>query len=224
MALSSLGRPGLNSQQSSVIARMYGGTGLEENVSEGFSTRAQVLRDLAAEMEAASRNALSARGFEAEALRIATLMRERFGLGFVDVGGWDTHVNQGGASGLLADRLQALGRGLAVFAGAMGPAWNDTVVVVLSEFGRTFRENGNRGTDHGHGSLYWVLGGRVRGGRMAGEQVPVRAETLFQNRDFPVLNEYRSLFGGLFARLWGLGPEQLERVFPGARPRDLGLV
>ena len=122
-------------------------------------------------MEAASRNAITARGFELEARRIARLMRDKFNVGFVDVGGWDTHVGQGGAEGYLANRLEELGRGLAAFADEMGAAWSDTVVVVLSEFGRTFRENGNRGTDHGHGSVYWVAGGGVRGGRIAGEQV-----------------------------------------------------
>lgn len=106
----------------------------------------------------------------------------------------------------------------------MGTAWADTVVVVVSEFGRTFRENGNRGTDHGHGSVYWVLGGSVRGGRIAGEQVRVQPGTLFQNRDYPVLNEYRALFGGLFTRMYGLNPAQLERVFPGVKPKDLGLL
>ena len=72
----------------------------------------------------------------------------------------------------------------------------------MSEFGRTFRENGTRGTDHGHGSVYWVLGGAIQGGRMAGEQVAVRRQTLNQNRDFPVLTEYRALLGGLFKRMY----------------------
>ena len=124
-------------------------------------------------------------------------MREQFNLGFVDVGGWDTHVNQGAATGYLADRLGELGRGLAGFAEEVGAGWSNTVVVVISEFGRTFRENGNRGTDHGHGSVYWVLGGGIKGGRIAGEQVAVDNSHLFQNRDYPVLTEYRSLLGGL---------------------------
>ena len=82
--------------------------------------------------------------------------------------------SQGGATGYLAGRLGELGRGLAGFADEIGPeAWNDTVVVVISEFGRTFRENGDKGTDHGHGSVYWVLGGGVKGGRIAGRQVTV---------------------------------------------------
>jgi uncharacterized protein (DUF1501 family) len=79
-------------------------------------------------------------------------MREQFNLGFVDVGGWDTHVNQGGADGYLANRIGELGRGLALLATTLGPEWDNTVVIVVSEFGRTFRENGDRGTDHGHGS------------------------------------------------------------------------
>jgi uncharacterized protein (DUF1501 family) len=175
-------------------------------------------------MEAASRNAISARGFELEARRIARLMKGRHRLGFVDVGGWDTHVGQGGATGQLANRLEELGRGLAAFAQEMGPRWSQTTVVVVSEFGRTFRQNGNNGTDHGHGSVYWVLGGAVRGGQVVGEQVAVTPNNLFQNRDYPVLNEVRSVLGGLLQRQFGLSPAQLSAVFPMAEPRDLGLV
>ncbi len=106
----------------------------------------------------------------------------------------------------------------------MGSAWRTTTVVVLSEFGRTFRQNGNRGTDHGHGSVVWIMGGGIRGQRIAGQQVRVEPSTLFQNRDFPVLNEYRSVLGGLFQRQFGLTPEHIEHVFPGAKPVDLGLL
>ena len=182
------------------------------------------MSEIGREMEAAGRNAPNARNFELEARRIARLMRSSYRLGFVDVGGWDTHVAQGGAEGQLALRLQQLGGGLAAFAGEMGPAWRDTVVVVISEFGRTFRENGNRGTDHGHGTAFWVLGGSVRGGRLAGEQVRVERGTLFENRDYPVLNGYRSVLGGLLERMYGLSDAQLEKVFPGAKPVDLALA
>jgi uncharacterized protein (DUF1501 family) len=151
-------------------------------------------------------------------------MNGRFNLGFVDVGGWDTHVNQGAATGYLATHLAELGRGLAGFAQSSGSAWTDTVVVVISEFGRTFRENGDRGTDHGHGSVYWVMGGGIKGCRLAGAQVKVEQASLFQNRDYPVINEYRAVLGGLFARLYGLQPNRLQKVFPGARPKDLGLA
>jgi uncharacterized protein (DUF1501 family) len=151
-------------------------------------------------------------------------MRDSVQLGFVDVGGWDTHVGEGGANGALATRLGELGRGLHAMADELGPAWQRTVVVVISEFGRTFRENGNRGTDHGHGSVYWVLGGSVRGGKVLGEQQQLSATTLFQNRDYPVLNEYRTVLGGLFSTMYGLNAAQVTTVFPGTMPKSLGLV
>ena len=224
MALRAVGKPALDARQSRLIADMYEDTPLAAPVQEGFAVRAKVATQLAGEMDAAGRNALTARGFSAEARRIGRLMASDYNLGFVDVGGWDTHVNQGGAKGDLANRLGSLAQGLAQLPDAMGTAWRDTTVVVVSEFGRTFRQNGNRGTDHGHGTVYWVLGGAVRGGRVVGEQVPVDAGHLFQNRDYPVLNEYRAVLGGLFAKQFGLRPAQLAKVFAGVTPRDLGLV
>jgi len=98
------------------------------------------------------------------------------------------------------------------------------VVVVISEFGRTFRENGDRGTDHGHGSVYWVIGGGINGGRIAGEQVKVEQAHLFQNRDYPVLTDYRALFAGLLQRIYGLDAASLQRIFAGVKPAELGLV
>jgi uncharacterized protein (DUF1501 family) len=224
VGLRQMRQPAVDAHQSSVIAAMYSGTALGEQVSAGFQTRDTVMREAQAEMEAAGRDAISARGFELEARRIARNMRSRFNLGFVDVGGWDTHVGQGGAEGQLANRLEELGRGLAAYAEELGPAWRDTVVLVVSEFGRTFRENGNRGTDHGNGTVYWVLGGSVRGGRVAGEQVALTRQALNQDRDYPVLNDYRAIMGGLFQRMYGLSAAQLQRVFPDAAPADLGLV
>ena len=203
---------------------MYQGTPLGAKVSEGFTVRDEVMREMASEMDAANRKAITAKGFELEAQRIGKLMKDNYNLGFVDVGGWDTHVNQGAATGYLASRLDELGAGLAAFASEMGPTWRDTTIVVMSEFGRTFRQNGNRGTDHGHGSVFWVMGGSVRGNQIAGEQVRVEQATLFQKRDFPVLNEYRSLLGGLFQRQYGLSANQIDVVFPGAKPSDLGLM
>jgi uncharacterized protein (DUF1501 family) len=133
-------------------------------------------------------------------------------------------VNQGAASGALANNLKSLGRGLQMLAQSLGAEWQNTVVVVLSEFGRTFKENGNRGTDHGHGTTYWILGGGIAGGRIVGEQQPVAAASLLDNRDLPVLNDYRAVLGGLFTRLWGLSADRLERVLPQSAPVDLGLV
>ena len=223
-ALRSVAKPAIDARQSSIIASMYQGTGLAKSVTGGFAVRDDVLRELTGEMDAANRSAITAKGFELEARRIARLMIERYNIGFVDVGGWDTHVNQGGASGYLANRFNELGHGLAGFAQEMGEQWRHTTVVVISEFGRTLRQNGNQGTDHGHGSVFWVLGGGVRGNKIAGEQVAVTQSTLFQNRDFPVLNDYRAVLGGLFARLYGLSPAQSKQVFADTTPKDLGLL
>jgi uncharacterized protein (DUF1501 family) len=224
VALRQFRKPAIDPVQTAVIANMYQNTSLASAVNEGFSLRDGVAHELSSEMEAASRNAISARGFELEARRIARLMRGKFNIGFVDVGGWDTHVGQGAAAGYLATRLEELGRGLSAFASEMGNAWRDTAVVVLSEFGRTFRENGSRGTDHGHGTVYWVAGGGVRGARVAGEQVAVQQSTLHQNRDYAVLNEYRAVLGALFTRMYGFSSVQRERVFAGVQPKDLQLL
>jgi uncharacterized protein (DUF1501 family) len=224
ISLRGVAKPAFDERQSAILADMYKGTSLAAAAADGLELRQKVSKDLQDEMMKANRGATTAKNFAAETQRIATMMRDQYRLGFVDVGGWDTHVNQGGASGALANNLSNLGQGLAAYAEALGDEWNNTVVVVVSEFGRTFRENGNKGTDHGHGTVYWVLGGRVRGGRIAGEQVAVNAQNLLQNRDYPVLNNYRDVLGGLFARTWGLSPGQLQTVFPGAKPRDLQLV
>lgn len=225
IGLNAVGKPGVDARQTKLIQDMYQGQTLAKSVSEGFQVRDQVYESISGEMQAANRGAVSTKGFELSARRIGRLMKADYGLGFVDVGGWDTHVNQGAAEGYLAGRLAELGRGLAGFAEEIGPdAWNDTVVVVVSEFGRTFSENGAKGTDHGHGSVYWVMGGGVRGGRIAGPQVKVEQATLNQDRDYPVLTDYRALLGGLFQRAYGLDRKRLEDVFPQAQPRDLQLI
>ena len=225
IGLGSVGKPGVDDRQAKLIQQMYQGQDLGASVSQGFAVRDEVYRSISAEMVAANRSAISPKGFELSARRIGRLMKDDYTLGFVDVGGWDTHVNEGAATGYLAGRLGELGRGLAGFADEIGPdVWNRTTVVVVSEFGRTFHENGDKGTDHGHGSAYWVMGGGVKGGRIAGEQVRVQQATLNQNRDFPVLTDYRSLLGGILQKTHGLSADRLGQIFPGAPPKDLQLV
>ncbi|UPG88823.1 DUF1501 domain-containing protein [Luteibacter aegosomaticola] len=225
VSLKGAGKAVFDDRQSKILASMYEGTSLQAAATDGLQLRQQVAQDLQTEMVAASRGAVNARGFAQQGQRMATLMKDKFRLGFVDVGGWDTHVNQGGADGQLANNLDNLSQGLAAFADGLGDAeWNNTVVVVVSEFGRTFRENGNKGTDHGHGTTYWVLGGKVNGGHIAGSQVAVNAGSLLQNRDYPVLNNYRDVLGGLMKRMYGLSDADVGTVFPAAKPRDLQLV
>jgi uncharacterized protein (DUF1501 family) len=212
-----------NARQSAILSDMYKGTSLASATADGLALPNTVSEDLRNEMVKASGGAPSAHNFAAETQRIATLMRDQYRLGFVDVGGWDTHVNQGSITGGLANNLRNLGEGLAAYADALGDEWNNTTVVVVSEFGRTFRENGDKGTDHGHGTVHWVLGGKVNGGRIAGEQVAVNQQSLLQNRDYPVLNNYRDVLGGLLKQSWGLSHAQLEAVFPGSKPVNLAL-
>ena len=225
VSVDGLGAHGVDDRHAQLIMQMYQGQPLAKSVAEGFQMRQEVSQALSSEMMAASRGATSPKGFELAARRIGRLMQSNYNLAFVDVGGWDTHVNQGSADGYLGHQLQDLGTGLAGFVDEIGPqAWNDTVVVVVSEFGRTFHENGDKGTDHGHGSVYWVMGGGIKGGRIVGEQVKIAPETLNENRDYPVLTDYRALLGGLFQRIYGLDQTRLQTVFPQTTPKDLQIV
>jgi uncharacterized protein (DUF1501 family) len=224
LSLKNVGKPPFDERQANILSQMYSGHHLEDAVRGGLELRQEVAQEMADEMTAANRNAINTKGFELEADRMGRLMHDKYRLGFIDVGGWDTHVGEGATQGALANNLASLGRGLQAFSQSLGSEWKNTVVVVISEFGRTFRENGNRGTDHGHGTVYWVLGGAINGGRIAGEQQRVTRATLFQDRDFPVLNDYRAVLGGLFRTLWGLSTEQSAGIFQQIAPIDLRLV
>jgi uncharacterized protein (DUF1501 family) len=224
LSLKNVGKPPFDERQARILSAMYAGHRLENAVTSGLELRHEVAQEFAAEMSAANRNAITTKGFELEAERMGLLMRDKYRIGFIDVGGWDTHVGEGAAQGSLAGNLSSLGKGLQAFSQSLGAEWNNTVVVVLSEFGRTFRENGSRGTDHGHGTVYWVLGGSINGGSILGAQQRVDRGTLFQDRDFPVLNDYRALLGGLFRSMWGLTSSQTAHVFPATQPMDMKLV
>lgn len=224
LSLKNVGRPPIDERQARILDDMYADHPLHAAVRAGLDLRQEVAQKMADEMNAANRSAINTKGFELEAERMGQLMHDKYRIGFIDVGGWDTHVGEGAAQGPLANNLASLGRGLQAFSQSLGSEWSNTVVIVLSEFGRTFRENGNHGTDHGHGTVYWVLGGRINGGTIAGEQRVVDRAVLLQDRDFPVLNDYRSVLGGVFRTLWGLSPGQCARIFPQVCPRDLSLV
>ncbi len=213
-------------RQSEMIASLYEGTKLSGLATAGMETRKTVSEALTNEMAESSRGAGAAIVFETQARAIAKLMREKpaYSIGFADVGGWDTHVDQGSVQGALAANLTGLAGGLSIFAQELEGLWRNAVIVVMSEFGRTFRENGNRGTDHGHGNTLWVLGGGISGGRIAGRQEAVSEANLFQSRDYQVLNDYRSVLGYLFARMYGLGGTAIARVLPGARVDDYGFI
>jgi uncharacterized protein (DUF1501 family) len=149
---------------------------------------------------------------------IAQLIKADVGLqvAFADVTGWDTHVNQGASEGQLAARLRDLGQGLAALTVDLGERMRDVVVLTMSEFGRTVRENGNSGTDHGHATAMLVLGGPVNGGRMLGRWPGLEPAQRFEGRDVAVTTDFRDLFAELLAR--HLGARELSAIFPGFTP------
>ncbi|HEX3928608.1 MAG TPA: DUF1501 domain-containing protein [Gemmatimonadales bacterium] len=147
--------------------------------------------------------------------QIAQLIKADLGveIAFVDVGGWDTHVNQGADQGQLATRLDELGNTLAAFTTDLGPRMRDVVVVTMSEFGRTVKENGTGGTDHGHGTAMMILGGDVKGGKVYGKWPGLAPDARYEGRDLAVTTDFRAVFGEV---LHGhLGAADLSRVFPG---------
>jgi uncharacterized protein (DUF1501 family) len=152
---------------------------------------------------------------------VARLIRSGVGLqvAVTDMGGWDTHVGEGTEKGQLASRLAELGGALAAFARDLGARWGDTRVVVMTEFGRTARENGNRGTDHGTASVMLVLGGGVRGGRVVGGYRGLARPQLFEERDLAIGTDVRSVLWEAVQGQLALG--DASRVFPGFSPASV---
>jgi uncharacterized protein (DUF1501 family) len=159
--------------------------------------------------------------------QIARLIKADVGLevAFTDVGGWDTHVNEVGAKptqGQLANLLSEFGQSLAAFYHDLGDGMADVTVVTMSEFGRTAKENGNRGTDHGHANAMLVMGGDVRGGKVYGDWPGLDREQLYENRDLDVTTDFRDVLGELVTR--HLGNRNVEAVFPGYNPKFRNLI
>jgi uncharacterized protein (DUF1501 family) len=157
--------------------------------------------------------------------QIATLVKSKVGLeiAFTEVDGWDTHVAEGGASGQMANRLKEFAEGLAAFARDLGDRIEDVVLLTLSEFGRTARENGNRGTDHGHGNVMFVMGGKVRGGKVYGRWPGLDPDALYEGRDLALTTDFRAVCGEVLAR--HLGRTELGKIFPAYQaPAPLGIV
>jgi uncharacterized protein (DUF1501 family) len=150
--------------------------------------------------------------------QIARIIKANVGLevAFTDVGGWDTHVNEVGAQphlGQLANLLRDFGDTLAAFSDDMGDRMADITIVALSEFGRTVKENGDRGTDHGHANVMFVLGGRVRGGKVYGDWPGLEREQLYEGRDLDVTTDFRTVLSELVIKQ--MGNQETATVFPG---------
>jgi uncharacterized protein (DUF1501 family) len=146
--------------------------------------------------------------------QIAQLIKASLGvrLAFIDMGGWDHHAGQGGASGQQANLLRQLAAGMTAFHRDLGPAMNDVVLITMTEFGRTVRENGNRGTDHGHGSVSFVMGGALRGGRVHGRWPGISGDDLHEGRDLKVTTDFRDAIAEILSS--HLNAKDLSGVFP----------
>jgi len=146
--------------------------------------------------------------------QLAQLIKANLGVqvAFADIGGWDHHVNEGSTEGQIANVLREFSRTLAAFWIDLGDLGEDTVVVTMSEFGRTVRENGNRGTDHGHANVMFVFGGPVQGGKVYGSWPGLDVSQLYQGRDLAVTTDFRTVLGETVYR--HLGNEKLDQVFP----------
>ncbi|HTP69568.1 MAG TPA: DUF1501 domain-containing protein, partial [Dongiaceae bacterium] len=147
--------------------------------------------------------------------QIGVMIKARIGVEvlFVDCGGWDNHVNEGGVQGQLSNLLKDMGASLAAFHQDMGDRMGDIVVVTMSEFGRTAKENGNRGTDHGHANCMFVMGGDVKGGQVYGKWPGLESHQLNEGRDLALATDFRSVVGEILVKHQGV--KDLAAVFPG---------
>ncbi len=148
-------------------------------------------------------------------LQIAQLIKAGVGLevAFTDIGGWDTHVNEGNSRGQLGNLLLQFSSGIAAFYQDLGQRMDDVVLLTMSEFGRTVRENGNRGTDHGHANAMFVVGNSVRGGKVYGQWPGLKTDQLYEGRDLALTTDFRDVFGEIASK--HLGNTNLKSVFPG---------
>ena len=148
---------------------------------------------------------------------IARLAKADVGLeiAFAESDQWDHHVNEGGATGQIANRLADFAGGLAALAQDLGDRMADTIILTMSEFGRAVAENGNRGTDHGHGNAMLVIGGGVKGGEIYGDWPGLKAEQRFEGRDLKITTDFRDVFGEILMRHLGAPETTASKVFPG---------
>jgi len=164
-------------------------------------------------------------GFGEAMKQVAQIIKADLGLevAFAELGQWDHHANEGSSTGQIANRLNDFSSGLAAFARDMGDRMADIVVVTMSEFGRTVRENGNRGTDHGHGNAMLVLGGNVRGGKVYGRWPGLDREQLWQGRDLAITTDFRDVFAECVTA--HLGAKDISTIFPGYSYKEkVGLI
>ncbi len=213
------GRGPTSSPAASAFEAMYGSSGdrIFHTAGEETFDAVQMLRAADPSQYApANGAAYPASEFGSNMRQIAQLLKANLGVeaAFTDVTGWDTHQNQGSVNGQLANRLRDFSDSIAAFWRDMGDSAEDITLVTMSEFGRTARENGTGGTDHGHANVMFVLGGHVRGGKVYGRWPGLDNDQLNQGRDLALTTDYRQVLGEVVAT--SLGANNLGLVFPGA--------
>jgi uncharacterized protein (DUF1501 family) len=217
IAMSDLAKFGVSGQSSASFEQMYGqgATGALGGTARESFEAAHLLEKTSPQNLQPQNGTKYPNAPLGNALRqIAQLIKSNIGLevAFTDVGGWDTHAGEGGTQGQLANNLRNFSDAIAAFVQDLGSRMGEVVLVTMSEFGRTVRENGNRGTDHGHANVMLVLGGGVKGGKVYGSWPGLAAEKLFEQRDLAVTTDFRDVFGELLTRQ--LGVASLKSVFP----------
>jgi uncharacterized protein (DUF1501 family) len=211
------GRGAVQSPAASAFEAMYGATG-----DQIFHATGEETFDAVKMLKAANPAQYQPRAqypnseFGNAMKQIAQLLKANLGVeaAFTDVAGWDTHVNQGGVNGQLANRLKDFSDSIAAFWRDMGDEAENVTLVTMSEFGRTAHENGTGGTDHGHANAMFVLGAGVKGGKVYGRWPGLDKEQLNQGRDLALTTDYRAVLGEVVTKTIGAG--NLEMVFPGA--------
>ncbi|MGC1396018.1 MAG: DUF1501 domain-containing protein [Coleofasciculaceae cyanobacterium] len=215
-------------QISEAFNQLYSGNdNLSKAYQEARAARRQIMANLDQEMKEANNGAALPTGFAKDTQQLARLMVKdpSVQLAFMALGGWDTHINQGGVTGQLARNLKPLGDGLATLSQGLGNVYADTTVIVMSEFGRTVHENGNGGTDHGHGNVMWLMGGGVKGGKVYGQWPGLAKEQLNEGRDLAVTTDFREVISSVLSRHLQLDNSKIQQVFPKYSPKlEIGVV
>lgn len=218
-------QPGNREIVAAALRELYGGDGaLQGMAQQTFQVLEHIEQRLKPDYLPAQGASYPETHFGRSLREIAQLAKSDGGMevACADLGGWDTHADQGAAEGELAELLAELGQALEAFTVDMSAELHRTTVVVMSEFGRRVRENGSAGTDHGHGNCVFVIGGNANGGKVYGNWPGLEPETLYGPGDLPVTTDFRDVLGEIVTRR--LRNERLDLVFPGYQPVPLGLV
>jgi uncharacterized protein (DUF1501 family) len=186
---------------------------LSQAYQEGIQARKIILNDLTQDMMESAGSAPTVQNFAQDARRLAQLMNgdSKTQLAFMDFSGWDTHTNQ---KIVLSGHLKNLASGVLTLTKELGDLYKDTTIVVMSEFGRTVKENGNNGTDHGHGNAMWVLGGSVKGGEVYGEWPGLEESQLYEQRDLAITTDFREVLGAVMQQHMQISSEKINSIFP----------